>query len=65
MQHSLKVLTLTSALDSSSLIEPEDARITGLTRSLSRRLLALNLPKVAMRKATMKNISDYPQSRIA
>ncbi len=25
-------------------VEPEDAKITGATRSLSRRLLALNLP---------------------
>ena len=26
--------------------EPEDAKITGVTRSLTRRLLALNMPKV-------------------
>ncbi len=29
--------------------EPEDAKITGVTRSLTRRLLALNMPKVAMK----------------
>ena len=30
--------------------EPEDAKITGVTRSLTRRLLALNLPKVPVTK---------------
>ena len=30
--------------------EPEDAKITGVTRSLTRRLLALNLPKVKIGK---------------
>ena len=30
--------------------EPEDAKITGTTRSLTRRLLALNLPKVNVKR---------------
>ena len=30
--------------------EPEDAKITGVTRSLTRRLLALNLPKVSVKR---------------
>jgi len=30
--------------------EPEDARITGMTRSLSRRLLGLNLPGLNLHK---------------
>ncbi len=33
--------------------EPEDAKITGVTRSLARRLLALNLPKVKSSKVLL------------
>ena len=33
--------------------EPEDAKITGVTRSLARRLLALNLPKVTVGKVIL------------
>ncbi len=33
--------------------EPEDARITGVTRSLNRRLLALNVPGSLMRHSIL------------
>jgi hypothetical protein len=37
--------------------EPEDARITGMTRSLNRRLLALNVPGSLMRnKAAVEEL---------
>jgi len=41
--------------------EPEDARMTGVTRSLNRRLLALNLP------GSLRLISDemLPVAKIA
>ena len=39
--------------------EPEDARLTGVTRSLNRRLLALNL------SGTLQRQSVLPQARIA
>jgi hypothetical protein len=38
--------------------EPEDARLTGGTRSLSRRLLGLNLTGRIERPGTYKNRSD-------
>lgn len=63
MQSSLKVLSITAA---SSLIEPEDARITGLTRSLPRRLLALNMPALPEARKTAVSAAVYqPQARIA
>ncbi len=33
--------------------EPEDARITGVTRSLARRLLGLNMPKLMVSAKTI------------
>jgi hypothetical protein len=36
--------------------EPEDAHITGMTRSLDRRLLALNLKPVASASSTMQTL---------
>jgi hypothetical protein len=39
--------------------ESEDARITGATRSLYRRLLALNLPRPSVRSETSVDARDY------
>jgi len=38
--------------------ESEDARLTGATRSLYRRLLALNLPKTAVRTEVAPELRD-------
>ena len=66
MQHSLKVLPIAPALNTSGLIEPEDARITGLTRSLNRRVLALNMPQAVIRKTASSTPNTFvPQTRIA
>ncbi|WP_263410995.1 hypothetical protein [Terriglobus tenax] len=65
MQSSLKIRTITP-ITAASLIEPEDARITGQTRSLPRRLLALNMPTPQARKTAMPAPAAYnPQARIA
>ena len=42
--------------------ESEDARITGATRSLFRRLLALNLPVPTSESMTMRSISNSSKS---
>lgn len=66
MQSSLKVLPITSNVAAASLIEPEDARITGQTRSLPRRLLALNMPLDNVRKSALSSTPALtPQARIA
>jgi len=66
MQSSLKVLPITPTVAAASLIEPEDARITGQTRSLPRRLLALNMPLNNVRKPALSSTPALtPQVRIA
>ena len=66
MQSSLKVLPITPTVAAASLIEPEDARITGQTRSLPRRLLALNMPLNNVRKPALSSTPALtPQTRIA
>ncbi|NUQ29660.1 MAG: hypothetical protein HOQ35_14260 [Acidobacteriaceae bacterium] len=66
MQSSLKVLPITPTIAAASLIEPEDARITGQTRSLPRRLLALNMPLNNVRKPALSSTPVLtPQTRIA
>jgi hypothetical protein len=43
--------------------EPDDARITGSTRSLYRRLLALNLPRPAVRAELPSDLHDTNEPR--
>src|SRR5580704_12284682 len=43
--------------------ESEDARLTGATRSLYRRLLALNLPKPAVRTDVAPELRDGTDAR--
>jgi hypothetical protein len=43
--------------------ESEDARLTGATRSLYRRLLALNLPKNAVRTESAPELRDSTEVR--
>jgi len=43
--------------------ESEDARITGATRSLYRRLLALNLPRPVARAEIPSDLQDAGESR--
>ena len=45
--------------------ESEDARITGATRSLYRRLLALNLPRPSVRSETASELRDTTEVRFA
>lgn len=45
--------------------EPEDARITGGTRSLTRRLLALNLPSLGRVPVSVVPASQQKEPRIA
>ena len=45
--------------------EPEDAKITGGTRSLDRRLLALNLPSVNLTGADLKDMERRAVKRVA
>jgi hypothetical protein len=45
--------------------ESEDARITGATRSLYRRLLALNLPRPVARAEIPSDLPDAGESRRA
>jgi hypothetical protein len=40
--------------------ESEDARLTGATRSLYRRLLALNLPGATARTQATQDLRDHP-----
>jgi hypothetical protein len=44
--------------------ESEDARLTGATRSLYRRLLALNLPRMAVRSETTPELQDSTEARV-
>ena len=44
--------------------ESEDARLTGATRSLYRRLLALNLPRTAVRGESASELQDVTGQRI-
>lgn len=43
--------------------ESEDARLTGATRSLYRRLLALNLPRPSVRTETSSELRDVTEVR--
>jgi hypothetical protein len=43
--------------------ESEDARLTGATRSLYRRLLALNLPRPSVRSEVSANLRDVTEAR--
>ena len=43
--------------------ESEDARITGATRSLYRRLLALNLPRTTARAESSADLQDVTEVR--
>jgi hypothetical protein len=43
--------------------ESEDARITGATRSLYRRLLALNLPHPSVRSETAPELREVTEAR--
>src|ERR1700761_9213213 len=45
--------------------ESEDARLTGATRSLFRRLLALNLPRPAARAEIPAELRDLTEMRFA
>jgi hypothetical protein len=45
--------------------ESEDARLTGATRSLYRRLLALNLPGASARTETSSELRDVTEVRFA
>jgi hypothetical protein len=45
--------------------ESEDARITGATRSLYRRLLALNLPRPSARTEASSDLLDMTEVRFA
>ncbi|MEO6806665.1 MAG: hypothetical protein ABI286_06865 [Edaphobacter sp.] len=45
--------------------ESEDARITGATRSLYRRLLALNLPRTSARAEASMDLQDVTEVRFA
>jgi hypothetical protein len=45
--------------------ESEDARLTGATRSLYRRLLALNLPRPAARAEIPAELRDLTEMRFA
>ena len=45
--------------------EPEDARITGATRSLDRRLLALNLQGSRISRSMSVKMTDMTETRIA
>lgn len=47
----------------SNLHEPEDARLTGGTRSLARRLLGLNLPSVSMQIPTASSAASSDAAR--
>jgi hypothetical protein len=43
--------------------ESEDARLTGATRSLYRRLLALNLPRPSVRSEVSADLRDVAEAR--
>jgi hypothetical protein len=43
--------------------ESEDARLTGATRSLYRRLLALNLPRSVVRTDGVSELRESPEKR--
>ena len=55
-----RLAMIDSRLHSNVLQEPEDARLTGGTRSLTRRLMGLNITEAAMRKGP---IAHGPLSR--
>ena len=55
-----RLALIDSKLHSNVLQEPEDARLTGGTRSLTRRLMGLNITEAAMRK---RPISNGPSAR--
>ncbi len=59
--------TATSARQYLSLFphESEDARLTGATRSLYRRLLALNLPRPSVRSEVSAELRDVTEVRFA
>jgi len=65
MQSSLKVVSTSPTINFSNLIEPEDARITGVTRSLHRRLLALNLPALPAARKVSTSVPLPARVRIA
>jgi hypothetical protein len=56
---SARVSSIEAYLPGGSLLEPEDARLTGSTRSLRRRLLGLNLAAAAL-TTTLDTIRNAP-----
>jgi hypothetical protein len=59
-----KLAAITSSLLSNALKEPEDARLTGGTRSLTRRLLGLNLG-ATQRRVTAMVAGAITQAKVA
>ncbi len=58
--------TLLTARTRMSLREPEDARLTGGTRSLMRRVMGLNVTALAgMRKAQPRPAASKPHAQVA
>jgi len=58
--------TLLTARTRMSLREPEDARLTGGTRSLMRRTMGLNVTALAgTRKAQPRPVSSTPHTQVA
>jgi len=62
-----RVAEINSKLNRTGLIEPEDARITGTTRSLMRRLMGLNIiaPKPVKPASSRRSLMVREPARVA
>jgi hypothetical protein len=67
--HQGTAVTSRQAVSRASLLslakEPEDARLTGGTRSLDRRLLALNLSRPGVKPVAVKSVQAAPSPNAA
>lgn len=59
-----RVAEITAHLNRTNFIEPEDARLTGTTRSLMRRLMGLNVIGRMAQKAATPTLSLIPRKEV-